>query len=142
MNMMDLYGFRRFFSITVLLLTSVSLCSTAQNNNLSLQGKVVDARTSLALPGATVHINGTTHEVVTDRNGEFRFVTGQKPPFVLHVTYIGYQTKDQEVTSDGHIVVSLSESSSQLNDVVVVGYGTQTRKNLIGSIAKVNAEEA
>ena len=140
--MMDLYGFRRFFFITVLLLTSVSLCSTAQNNNLSLQGKVVDARTSLALPGATVHINGTTHEVVTDRNGEFRFVTGQKPPFVLHVTYIGYQTKDQDVTSDGHILVTLSESSSQLNDVVVVGYGTQTRKNLIGSIAKVNAEEA
>lgn len=123
------------------MLAVVSGLKAQNNNNISLQGKVYDARTRLALPGATVHIIGTTHEVETDKNGEFKFVTGQKPPFVLVVSFVGYQTKQDTVISTSSVPVYLRESSSQLNDVVVVGYGTQTRKNLIGSIVKVNAEE-
>ncbi len=58
----------------------------AHNINISLAGKVVDDKTGTALPGATVHIQGTTHEVLTDKNGEFRFLTGQRPPLVLLVS--------------------------------------------------------
>lgn len=141
MNKKDLSRLFRIINVLVVLLAVADVSQAQNNNNISLQGKVYDARTRAALPGATVHIIGTTHEVVTDKNGEFRFVTGQKPPFVLLVSFVGYQTKQDTVTSTGTVAVLLEESSSQLNDVVVVGYGTQTRKNLIGSVAKVNAEE-
>ena len=131
MNKQALYYF--FFIIS--LLAAVHGTLQAQNNNISLQGKVYDARSRTVLPGATVHIIGTTHEVVTDKNGEFRFITGQHPPFVILVSFVGYQTRQDTVTNTGAVAIYLQESSSQLNDVVVVGYGTQTRKSLIGSIA-------
>ncbi|HVW63256.1 MAG TPA: TonB-dependent receptor [Puia sp.] len=141
MNKRGLHHFFRIIHVFIVLLVAAGVSKAQNNNNISLQGKVYDARTRAALPGATVHIIGTTHEVVTDKNGEFRFVTGQKPPFVLLVSFVGYQTKQDTVTGTGAVAVLLQETSSQLNDVVVVGYGTQTRKNLIGSVAKVNAGE-
>ena len=115
--------------------------ANAQTINVTLTGKIYDRTGRSPLAGATVHIKGTTHEVITDRQGEFKFVTGQKPPLVLIVSYIGYQTQEVPVNSTQGIEIQLQESQSQLNDVVVVGYGTQTRRNLIGSIVKVDAEE-
>lgn len=140
---MDKKSIYYYFKVTALLSALLAIANflPAQNNNISFQGKVYDAHTRAVLPGATVHIIGTTHEVVTDKDGEFRFITGQKPPFVLLVSFVGYQTRQDTITSTNAADVYLQESSSQLNDVVVVGYGTQTRKNLIGSIVKVNAEE-
>ena len=142
MNKSGLFYFLRSRIATALLLMVVALPSFAQNNNnLTLVGKVYDSKTGVALPGATVHIKGTTHEVVTDKEGEFRFITGQHPPLVLIVSYIGYKTREENVTNTGFISVNLQGASNQLSDVVVVGYGTQTRRSLASSIAKVDAEE-
>ncbi len=113
----------------------------SQTVNVSFHGRVIDASTQSPLEGATVHIKGTTHEVITDKKGEFNFLTGQRLPVVYQVSYVGYETKEIQQSSDGIFVIALSRSSSQLSDVVVVGYGTQERKNLVGSIAKVNPAE-
>ena len=127
--------------LTSLLLIAALIHSQAQNNNITLVGKVLDDKTGVVLPGATVHIKGTTHEVVSDQNGEFRFLTGQKPPLTLIVSYIGYKTTEEAVVNTGFVSVHLPEAGGQLSDVVIVGYGTQSRRSLASSIAKVDAEE-
>jgi TonB-linked SusC/RagA family outer membrane protein len=117
-------------------LPNESSAATAQNN-ISLSGKIIDERTKTALIGATVQIKGTTHEVVTDNNGEFKFITGQKIPVIYIISYVGYQT--QEVYADNVFTnITLKESKSALNDVVVVGYGTQKRTDITGSVASVS----
>ena len=142
MNKSGLFYFLRSHTAAALLLMVFALPSFAQNNNnVTLVGKVYDSKTGVALPGATVHIKGTTHEVVTDKEGEFRFITGQHPPLVLVVSYIGFKTREENVTSTGFISINLQGTTNQLSDVVVVGYGTQTRRSLASSIAKVDAEE-
>src|ERR687885_119795 len=75
----------------------------------------------------------------TDANGQFAI--DAKSGDVLVVSAIGYQTTELTVGNKSTLDVSLKESASQLNEVVVVGYGTQDRKNLVGSVTQVNAEE-
>ncbi|HEX2534771.1 MAG TPA: carboxypeptidase-like regulatory domain-containing protein, partial [Chitinophagaceae bacterium] len=67
-----------FFLTSAFLLISAAVFAqdVQNNNNITIRGKVVDALTRQPLAGATVHIKGTTHEVVTNNNGEFNFLTG------------------------------------------------------------------
>lgn len=109
--------------------------------NSTLQGQVLDSITKEPLPGALVHIEGTTHSVSTDEEGKFGFVTGQIFPYTLEISYIGYEKK-KIIASEAKIEILLKPGFNQLNDVVVVGYTTQQRKNLIGSVTKVNPAES
>jgi TonB-linked SusC/RagA family outer membrane protein len=108
--------------------------------NSTLRGTVIDARTRTTLPGAIVQIQGTTHKASTDADGKFNFITGQKFPYTLIISYIGYKTKEL-VVNGSPVEIRLEESVNQLNEIIVVGYGTQERKNLVGSITKVNPAE-
>ena len=129
----------RIFVSAVLLLSFFSLA--AQNtDNIALTGKVTD-KDGVALPGATVHLKNTTHEVSTDRDGVFRFLTGQKLPVVALVTFVGYQPREVTITDRTSTIIQLQESTGKLNDVVVVGYGTQRRKDLTSSISSVKQDE-
>ncbi len=119
------------------------LISHAQNQpliNSTLKGQVVEDGTGITLPGVNVHIQGTTHTVQTDRNGNFEFITGQKLPYTLELTYIGYEKRTVVVESNP-VVLTLKPEQIQLNETVVVGYATQSRRDLIGSVTKINAEE-
>lgn len=128
--------FRISFSLLFLLLIAAAP-SGAQNNNVLLTGKVYDERTKDPLPAAVVRIKGTTHSVVTDNNGEFKFVTGQRVPVTYLISYVGYKTAEIPVDSYGHLDIALQEANTQLNDVVVVGYGTQKKSDLTGSVASL-----
>ena len=136
MNRANIYK-QLFLGFLVALVTTTTY---AQNNNLSLNGKVIDAKYKTPLAGATVHIKGTTHEVSTDLKGNFQFVTGQKVPVTYIVSFVGYETEEVFVGEAKPITITLKESSSQLNDVVVIGYGTQKRKDVTGSVASVPKE--
>src|SRR5882762_3491064 len=138
-NIIFYYFKRSFFAVLLPLL--IALPSIAQNNNLDITGKVYDGKTGVGLPGATVHLKNTTHEVVTDKDGRFRFLTGQKLPVVLIVTYIGYQTREVSENVSRNIDIALKETTSQLNDVVVVGYGTQRKRDLTSAIATIKGSE-
>lgn len=125
-----------------LLLISASFFSSyslAQNSRLT--GKVIDEKTRYPLAGATVHIKGSTHEVVTNDNGEFTFITAQHLPLTYTVSYVGYQTTEATQKEEGHFTLSISPTTSQLKDVVVVGYGTQSRKNLASAVTSVNVSQ-
>ena len=78
-----------------IVMASFTLAASAQNNNNTLlSGKVIEEKTKTPLEGATVHIKGTTHEVLTDKTGEFKFITAQKVPLVYIVSFVGYQTAE------------------------------------------------
>ncbi|RDB08061.1 TonB-dependent receptor [Runella aurantiaca] len=94
---------------------------SAQNTpviNATVSGKILDARSGAALIGATVSIKGTTNGAATDVNGEFALITGQKLPFILLVSSVGY-LKKEVLISDSKVEIKLEESANQLSDVVV-----------------------
>ncbi len=128
-----------------LLLFAAPMLTLAQTapipaNNARFLGTIIDSATKQPLPGAVVRIKGVTNGATADADGKFALVTAQKVPFVLVVTYIGYDTK--EVSIDGSpVTIRLKETNNQLNDVVVVGYGTQTRKSITGSVSTVAVDE-
>ncbi|WP_214070376.1 TonB-dependent receptor [Mucilaginibacter sp. dw_454] len=131
--------------VTKLFLVLLSTATFAQQgslppNNSKLLGVVTDAVTKQTIPGAVVAIKGTTHVVATDEKGRFEFITAQKYPYTLVVTYVGYKTT--EVVADGSpIEIQLQEDINNLNDVVVVGYGSSTRKNLVSAQSTIKADE-
>ncbi|RAJ97609.1 TonB-linked SusC/RagA family outer membrane protein [Larkinella arboricola] len=107
--------------------------------NATLSGNIIDSRTKEPLPGASVQIKGTTNGAITDANGKFALKTGQNLPFVLIVNYIGY-IPQEVVAATNTIDIQLVESVNQLSELVVVGYGTQKRSDITGSIASIPAE--
>ncbi len=95
--------------------------SSAQNEpvvNRTITGKVVDAVTNEVLIGATVSIKGTTNGSATDVNGEFKLITGQRLPFTLIVSYVGYLKKEVVVNAD-NVEIKLDPTPNQLSDVVI-----------------------
>lgn len=108
--------------------------------NSTLTGKIIDTRTRSPLPGAVVQIKGTTHEVIADKEGNFSFKTGQKFPYILLVSHVGYEGIEFTANQTS-VEISIKETPRELDEVVVVGYGTQKRKNLIGAVTKVNPAE-
>lgn len=123
--------------VTILL---TSLQFQAQNTTPLIQSKldgtVVDDITNQPIIGASVNIKGTTHGVQTDTEGKFYFQTGQKFPYTLIVSYIGYK-KLEIVVDKNPVIIHLKEERQELDELVVVGYGTQKRKDITGSVASV-----
>lgn len=124
----------------LLLLPLLMVAQTEPMINSILKGKIIDAKTKLPLDGADVQIKGTTHQVLTDDAGKFNFYTGQRYPFILVITHVGYETLEYTV-NNADVQIELKSSPKLLNEVVVVGYGTRERKKLTGSISKVDAAE-
>ncbi|AYN04589.1 TonB-dependent receptor [Flavobacterium sp. 140616W15] len=125
---------------SLLFLLFVSAGIKAQNTTPLIQSKldgtVVDDITNQPIIGASVNIKGTTHGVVTDTEGKFYFQTGQKFPYTLIVSYIGYK-KIEVVVDKNPVIINLKEERQELDELVVVGYGTQKRKDITGSVSSV-----
>ncbi|GAB3913068.1 TonB-dependent receptor [Larkinella knui] len=113
---------QRVLTLTFLIGVILSpLFLSAQNTiivNSTISGKVVDSRTNEALIGATVTIKGTTNGSATDANGDFNLVTGQKLPFTLVVSYIGY-IKKEVLINESKVEIKLDATTTQLDDVVI-----------------------
>lgn len=134
-----------YVTLTLIFLLFSQFRLTAQQTpvpliNSELHGRVTDLSTRQPLPGAVIRIKGTTHAVSADPDGKFSFVTGQKFPYTLLVSFIGYQPKEL-IVNGSPVEISLAENNNQLNDVVVVGYGTQSRKALTGSVSTITVQE-
>ncbi|WP_409416099.1 SusC/RagA family TonB-linked outer membrane protein [Flavobacterium sp. PS2] len=126
------------YSLLLLLLVSAGINAqdTTPLIQSKLDGTIVDDITNQPIIGASVNIKGTTHGVVTDAEGKFYFQTGQKFPYTLIVSYIGYK-KAEVIVEKNPITISLKEERQELDELVVVGYGAQKRKDITGSIASV-----
>ncbi|WKN43373.1 SusC/RagA family TonB-linked outer membrane protein [Tunicatimonas pelagia] len=103
-----------------------------------ITGTVTDENNQ-PLVGATVSIKGTTVGTITNTNGNFTL--NAAPNDVLLISFVGYTTQEVPVGNQTNFSVQLSPDSRQLQDVVVVAYGTQKRSDVTGSIASANAED-
>ena len=119
--------------ITLLLFMFISFCLTAQT--LNVKGVVKDATTGDTLPGVSVVIKGTTIGSETDFDGVYN-LSNVKKGSVLVFNYLGMNPKEVVVNS-AEINVSLEESAESLDEIVVVGYGKQKRKDVTGSVSLV-----
>ena len=105
---------------------------------LDVVGTVTDVRNS-PLAGATVTIKGTKNSTVTDQNGKFS-LKGLANNAVIQISFSGYITEEVTVTGSS-VNVTMREQINQLTDVVVVGYGTQRKKDLTGAVVQVKAAQ-
>ena len=101
-------------------------------------GKVIDEKGEVII-GANVLEKGTTNGVITDIDGNFAIEVDDNS--ILQVSFIGYVTTEVKVKNAGSFTIRLKEDSEILDEVVVVGYGTQKKVNLTGAVAAVNVDE-
>jgi TonB-linked SusC/RagA family outer membrane protein len=132
------YRFTLLKSFSVLLLmmmlTGITQLANAQTK-INVKGVVKDA-TGNVLPGATVNIQGTTQLTTTDVNGAFKIEVAEGS--TLKVSFVSMVTKTVVVTKNTTTLnIVLEDSNKQLNEVVVVGYGTQKRSDVTGSVVSV-----
>ncbi len=107
---------------------------------IDVTGVVTDSKNE-PLSGATVQVRGTKKVVLTDANGQF-ILKGVEANATLIVSYAGYTAQEVSLKNvDGPVKVSFSEQQNQLGEVVVVGYGTQKKKDLTGAVAQVKATQ-
>ncbi len=106
----------------------------------TVTGQVVSEIDKLPWPGVTVLVKGTSNGVVTDFDGNYEIeVSG--PDAILVFSYVGYKTQEITVNGQNIINVNLVEDQGYLDEVVVVGYGSQKKVTLTGSISEVKGEE-
>lgn len=113
--------------------------SENKQDPIRITGTVTDEN-GIPLAGASVIIQGTTQGVSTDFDGSFEIVVPSEQS-VLEVSYIGYASHEVTVGNRTTVNVELQESASRLDDVVVVGYGTQEKAKITSSISKVTAQD-
>lgn len=104
----------------------------------TVSGNVTDSK-AVPLPGASILEKGTTNGVQTDFDGKFSIEISDENA-VLVVSYIGFGEKEVQVNGQATVNVQLQETAQGLDEVVVVGYGTQKKVNVIGSISQVSSE--
>ncbi|HUB59334.1 MAG TPA: SusC/RagA family TonB-linked outer membrane protein [Puia sp.] len=117
------------------LLIALAIPAFSQNNEVT--GKITDS-TGAPLVGASVTIPGTSRGTTTDANGVYHLTVAPGDKTLL-VTAVGFTPR--RVPIGGSRLIILGSANSNLNEVVVIGYGTQLKKDLTGSVASVNAKD-
>lgn len=138
----SLQGFKNHRRIAVFVALSFFLaCSPAlAYQSLPVSGKVTSAADNEGLPGVNVVIKGTSNGTVTDVNGEFRLEVPSRES-ILIFTSIGFDTQEITVGDKSTIDVPLQVSTTSLDEVVVVGYGTQEKVSVTNAVAEIKGDE-
>jgi TonB-linked SusC/RagA family outer membrane protein len=129
---------RKHALTTVITLLLVIICTiSAKAQSHTLNGIVTD-ESGRPLTGVSVQIKGTNEGTLTDGSGKFSLAVPQNA--TLSVSFVGYVTQDIQVGSKKEITLQLKVNAAGLNEVVVVGYGTQKKANLTGAVSQVSSE--
>ena len=127
-------SFRMVFLLVFLMITVTGF---AQNKTVS--GIVVD-KAGEAVIGASVLVKGTSNGTITDFDGKFT-LSNVPEKGIITITYIGYEGQDISIAGKNTLKVILAEDTETLDEVVVVGYGTQKKTDLTGSVMSVKSED-
>lgn len=122
--------------LMLIFLLGIASISWAQT---TVTGTVTDEQ-NIPLPGATVLEKGTTNGTTTDFDGNYT-ISVANGDAILEFSYIGYSTTEVSVNGQNNITVQLAEDATQLEDVVVVGYGIQKKSDITGAIASIKSED-
>ena len=115
------------------------LSGSAIQQQLTVNGKVVDS-SGAALPGVTVVVKGTTNGQITNVEGNYT-LSGVPANSTLQFTFVGMEAQEVVVSGQSVINVTMQESTIGLEEVVATGYGTQRKKDIIGSVAIANTDD-
>ncbi|QCR21309.1 TonB-dependent receptor [Pontibacter sp. SGAir0037] len=117
----------------------VNNLAAQSTNRIQVSGTITAAENGQPLIGATIVEKGTTNGATTNASGEFMLTVATNATLVA--SYIGYNAKEVAVGGQAVVHVSLNADEKQLKEVVVVGYGTQRKKDLTGSMVSLTTEE-
>ena len=117
---------------------AVESVQTVLQQGRTISGKVID-QNGEPIIGANVVVKGTSNGVITDVDGNFTLSVN--PGDILRVTYVGYASQEIPAVSGKIMRIVLKEDTELLDEVVVVGYGTQKKVNLTGAVSAVTGEE-
>ncbi|TNF40375.1 MAG: SusC/RagA family TonB-linked outer membrane protein, partial [Bacteroidetes bacterium] len=126
----------------VAVIVSVQLIFTfaAFSQTITVSGKVTDAQTKEGIPGVTVIVKGTSIGTVTNIDGAYSINVPSQNSVIVY-SFIGYSTQEISVDGKSTIDVLLEISTTQLDEVVAIGYGTIKKRDITGSVASVKGEE-
>lgn len=130
---------RVFTKLSVLTFLCFLFTNVALAQDITVTGVITDGADKSPLPGVSVLVKGTKTGTTADATG--RYAINAPANATLVFTYIGYAAREIPVNNQTTMNISLSSSSQELEQVVVVGYGTQRKKDLTGSIAQVKGED-
>lgn len=122
--------------ILILPLMLFSILSNAQP--IQVSGTVKD-KAGTPIPGATIQLKGTTQGTISGADGSY-ILNGVDPKGILVYSFVGMKLQEVSVNGRSVINIELESDVSEIDEIVVVGYGTQSRQNLTGSVAKVSSE--
>src|SRR5210317_593615 len=108
--------------------------------NVDISGTVTDSESGFPVPGVNILVQNTSKGAATDFDGNFT-ITDVEVGAMLVFSYVGYVTQEIVVTSSQNLNISLAPDLSSLDEVVVVGYGTQKKSVVTGAISSVKAED-
>ncbi|MGN7808280.1 SusC/RagA family TonB-linked outer membrane protein [Flavobacterium sp. KACC 22758] len=139
MNFKDLLnkGANRCFAVVFLLCLLMS--SRAMAQTVTLEGTVKDAA-GLSLPGVNVLEKGTKNGTSTDFDGRYK-IKLSNPKAILSFSFIGFKTKDVSAEGKTKVDIVLIEDSNNLNEVVVIGYGTAKKGDLTGAVSTISGND-
>ncbi|NDW09670.1 TonB-dependent receptor [Dysgonomonas sp. 520] len=120
----------------ILFLFSVGLVA----QNVSIKGKISDTRGEPII-GASIKLLDGKMIAVTDIDGLFKADVPSKPDLILTVSYMGYQSQNVKVAGKTELNIVLKEDAQKLDEIVVIGYGTQKRSSLTSSIETINSDD-
>lgn len=127
----------------LLYITFLLVCSAYQRSEAQkmVTGTVIDKKTSDPLSGASVSVEGTTKSTMTDNRGRFSIqVNG--PDSLLRISYVGYQSMRVPIGKEPHLDIAMVvKDAIDLNEIVVVGYSTEKKVNLTGSVSVVTTKD-
>ncbi len=136
--MLTLFWFRKLISVCSLALLSM-LPATIYAQTVTITGNVTDISTNKPLEGASVELRGTSTGTTTDANGNYSLNLPAREG-TLVFSNVGFASQEIPVGNSTTIDIQLSAASSSLNEVVVVGYGTQKRRDITGSVVSVDKQ--
>ncbi len=121
---------------TIILSVKNDLAAVKPVANISVYGRITDALTGEALSGASIKLKGTSKGTSTDVNGNF---TLELPDGggTLVISYLGYEAVEKQVSQAGSLNIQLRQKAVQTEEMVIVGYGSQKRKDVTGSVSSV-----
>lgn len=127
----------KYYQLYFFLLISLASIMGASAQEVNISGVVIDNE-GLTMPGVTVSVKGTSTGTITDMDGKYS-LNSQKGA-VLVFSFIGYITKEVKVGDEYTINITLAPSTIGLDEVVVVGYGTQSKRTITSAVTKVSGD--
>ena len=134
----NLYQTLRTAFVGFLLLMLIQLSATAQTPDQAVTGTITDEKGE-GLPGVSVVLKGTTRGTTTDAGGQYR-LSIPNGKATLIVSFVGYVRQEIPVNNRSVITAQLQADDKALEEVVVVGYGTQKKINLTGAVSTVDSK--